>query len=83
MDGRTDRDPRSALLGLLSDIFVHILNFSEKYFTKRDGVVEEMEETSGKLKKDEEEDFGPGKFAKYQKLMWDLIEKPDTSLAAK
>ena len=64
-------------------IFVHVLNFSEKYFTKRDGVVEEMEETSGKLKKDEEEDFGPGKFAKYQKLMWDLIEKPDTSLAAK
>mgnify|MGYP001272693887 CR=1 FL=1 len=56
---------------------------SEKYFTKRDGVVEEMEETSEKLKKDEEEDFGPGKFSKYQKLMWDLIEKPDTSLAAK
>lgn len=62
---------------------VHVLHFSEKYFTKRDGVVEEMEETSGKLKKDEEEDFGPGKFAQYQKLMWDLIEKPDTSLAAK
>ena len=59
------------------------VSFSEKYFNKRDGVVEEMEETSEKLKKDEEEDFGPGKFSKYQKLMWDLIEKPDTSLAAK
>ena len=33
--------------------------------------------------KDDEEDFGPGKFAKYQKMMWDLIEKPDTSTPAK
>ena len=32
--------------------------------------------------KDDEEDFGTGKFAKYQKMMWDLIEKPDTSKAA-
>ena len=32
--------------------------------------------------KDDEEDFGTGKFAKYQKIMWDLIEKPDTSTAA-
>ena len=32
--------------------------------------------------KDDEEDFGTGKFAKYQKMMWDLIEKPDTSRAA-
>ena len=31
---------------------------------------------------DDEEDFGTGKFAKYQKIMWDLIEKPDTSTAA-
>ena len=32
--------------------------------------------------KDDEEDFGSGRFAKYQKMMWDLIEKPDTSRAA-
>ena len=31
---------------------------------------------------DEEEDFGTGKFAKYQKMIWDLIEHPDTSVAA-
>lgn len=55
---------------------------SEKFFTKRDLVVEEMEETTIKLEKDDEEDFGTGKFAKYQKMMWDLIEKPDTSRAA-
>ena len=35
-----------------------------------------------KLIKDKEEDFGTRKFAKYQKIMWDLIEKPDTSTAA-
>ena len=41
-----------------------------------------MEETTAKLDMDDEEDFGTGKFAKYQKMMWDLIEKPDTSKAA-
>ena len=45
-------------------------------------MVEEMEETTAKLDMDDEEDFGTGKFAKYQKMMWDLIEKPDTSKAA-
>jgi hypothetical protein len=32
---------------------------------------------------DDEEDFGEGKLAVYQKFLWDLIEKPDTSFAAK
>jgi len=41
-----------------------------------------MEDTTAKLEQDDEEDFGPGKFAKYQKMMWDLIEKPETSMAA-
>ena len=30
-----------------------------------------------------EEDFGSGKFVKYQICLWDLIEKPHTSMAAK
>jgi potassium voltage-gated channel Shab-related subfamily B protein 1 len=34
-------------------------------------------------KQDDEEDFGEGKLAVYQKFLWDLIEKPDTSFAAK
>lgn len=55
---------------------------SEKFFMKRDILQEELEETAAKLEKDDEEDFGTGKFAKYQKMMWDLIEKPDTSRAA-
>ena len=40
---------------------------------KRDFVMEEMEIESGKLKKDDEDDFGDGRFAKYQKFLWDLI----------
>lgn len=55
---------------------------SDRFLSKRDLVVEEMEETAAKLEVDDEEDFGVGKFAKYQKMMWDLIEKPDTSRAA-
>ena len=35
------------------------------------------------FKQDDEEDFGEGKLAVYQKFLWDLIEKPDTSFAAK
>ena len=30
-----------------------------------------------------EEDFGSGRFVKYQICLWDLIEKPHTSMAAK
>jgi len=56
---------------------------SERFFSRADLVQEEMEETTAKLEKDDEEDFGTGKFAKYQKMMWDVIEKPDTSVAAK
>jgi len=55
---------------------------SERFFSRADLVQEEMEDTTAKLEKDDEEDFGTGKFAKYQKMMWDLIEKPDTSMAA-
>ena len=77
---------------------LHFIFISEKFYTKRDLVKEEMEITTAKLEqvthnilvfsfifktiKDDEEDFGTGKFAKYQKIMWDLIEKPDTSTAA-
>ncbi|XP_023339856.1 potassium voltage-gated channel protein Shab [Eurytemora carolleeae] len=54
----------------------------DKFLSKKEIIVEEMEVISTKLKKDEEEDFGTGKFAKYQKMIWDLIEHPDTSVAA-
>jgi hypothetical protein len=46
-------------------------------------VVDEMKKEAANIKKEVEEDFGTGKFAKYQRCLWDLIEKPHTSTAAK
>ena len=42
-------------------------------------VLEELESEAGKLEKHVEDDFGTGKFAEYQKCLWNLMEKPDTS----
>ena len=46
-------------------------------------VLEELEIETCKMEKDVEDDFGEGKFAFYQKCIWDLMEKPDTSRTAK
>ena len=54
-----------------------------KYNTRKEHVVEELKKEAANIQKEEEEDFGDGKFAKYQKCLWDLIEKPHTSFAAK
>lgn len=54
-----------------------------KFNTRKEHVVEEMKKEANNIKKEVEEDFGDGKFAKYQKCLWDLIEKPHTSTAAK
>ena len=34
------------------------------------------------ITQDDEEDFGTGKFSKYQKCIWDLMEKSESSKAA-
>ena len=49
----------------------------------KEGVLEELEIEASKLEKDVEDDFGNGVFAPYQKCLWDLMEKPDTSKTAK
>ena len=54
-----------------------------KFNTRKEFVEEEMKKEAANIKKEVEEDFGTGKFAKYQKCLWDLIEKPHTSTAAK
>lgn len=54
-----------------------------KYNTRKEHVVEEMKKEADNIKKEVEEDFGTGKFAKYQRCLWDLIEKPHTSTGAK
>ena len=69
----------------------------EKFIGRRELVVEQMEVNhshlkhlidilsqvnSRKVKKEDEDDFGDGKFARYQKMIWDLMEKPESSTAA-
>lgn len=44
---------------------------------------EEMRKEAESLKTGEVEDFGDGKCAEYQRFLWDLLEKPTTSIAAR
>ncbi|GIY73756.1 potassium voltage-gated channel protein Shab [Caerostris extrusa] len=42
-----------------------------------------MRKEAESLRQREEEDFGVGRCAPYRKLLWDLLEKPTSSLAAR
>ena len=53
-----------------------------KYNIRKEHVLEEMKKEANIFKTEAPEDFGSGKFVKYQMCLWDLIEKPDTSKAA-
>ena len=46
-------------------------------------VEEEMQKELAHNKPEDEEEFGSGRCAGYQRFLWDLMEKPYTSLAAK
>nr|XP_045594876.1 potassium voltage-gated channel protein Shab-like [Procambarus clarkii] len=54
-----------------------------KYHQRKEHVHEEMRKEAESLRQREEEDFGEGWCAPYQKFLWDLLEKPQTSLAAR
>ncbi|XP_065350291.1 potassium voltage-gated channel protein Shab isoform X6 [Cloeon dipterum] len=54
-----------------------------KYHQRKEHVHEEMRKEAESLRQRDEEDFGDGKCAQYQKFLWDLLEKPNTSLAAR
>lgn len=54
-----------------------------KYHQRKEHVHEEMRKEAESLRQRDEEDFGDGKCAQYQKFLWDLLEKPTTSLAAR
>ncbi|CAL4069307.1 unnamed protein product, partial [Meganyctiphanes norvegica] len=54
-----------------------------KYHQRKEHVHEEMRKEAESLKQREEEDFGDGRCAPYQKFLWDLLEKPQTSLGAR
>lgn len=54
-----------------------------KYYQRKEHVFEEMRKEAESLRQREEEDFGEGKCAFYQKFLWDLLEKPTSSFSAR
>lgn len=54
-----------------------------KYHQRKEHVSEEMRKEADSLKTGEEEYFGDGRCVSYQKFLWDLLEKPTTSIAAR
>uniref|UniRef100_A0AAG5DC91 BTB domain-containing protein n=1 Tax=Anopheles atroparvus TaxID=41427 RepID=A0AAG5DC91_ANOAO len=54
-----------------------------KYHQRKEHVHEEMRKEAESLRQREEEEFGDGKCAQYQKYLWELLEKPNTSFAAR
>ena len=56
----------------------------DKFTARRDAIVEEIAKEKAFGEETEEvEDWGQGYFTKYQKCLWDLMEKPQSSLPAK
>lgn len=53
------------------------------YQERKERVHEEMRKEAEALKNSEDEGFGDGKFVPYQRFLWDLLEKPQSSYAAK
>lgn len=54
-----------------------------KYHQRKEHVFEEMRKEAESLRQREEEYFGEGKLAYYQKFIWDLLEKPTSSFSAR
>lgn len=54
-----------------------------KYHQRKEHVHEEMRKEAESLRQRDEEEFGEGKCAHYQQFLWDLLEKPTTSIAAR
>jgi hypothetical protein len=54
-----------------------------KYNSRKDAIEDEMRKEASNMKKEEPEVFAENTCGRYQKFLWDLMEKPDTSIAAK
>lgn len=54
-----------------------------RYHQRKEHVHEEMRKEAESLRQRDEEYFGEGRRAQFQKFLWDLLEKPTSSLAAR
>ena len=54
-----------------------------KYHQRKEHVYEEMRKEAESLREREEENFGSGYCSKWRHKIWDLLEKPQTSCAAR
>ncbi|XP_031346236.1 uncharacterized protein LOC116173092 isoform X3 [Photinus pyralis] len=54
-----------------------------KYHQRKEHVHEEMRKEAESLRQRDEEEFGDDKCSQYQKWLWDMLEKPTTSIAAR
>ncbi|XP_064486630.1 potassium voltage-gated channel protein Shab-like [Ornithodoros turicata] len=54
-----------------------------RYHQRKEHVHEEMRKEAESLRQRDEEYFGEGRRARFQKFLWDLLEKPTSSLAAR
>ncbi|XP_066142168.1 potassium voltage-gated channel protein Shab isoform X1 [Euwallacea fornicatus] len=54
-----------------------------KYHQRKEHVHEEMRKEAESLRQRDEEEFGEGQCSQWQKWLWDLLEKPTTSIAAR
>ena len=54
-----------------------------KFLSREEFIKDEWKKDASLLKKDEEEQWGEGAWARSKQFLWDLFEKPESSLAAK
>ncbi|KAJ1522975.1 hypothetical protein ONE63_002111 [Megalurothrips usitatus] len=54
-----------------------------KYHQRKEHVHEEMRKEAESLRQRDEEEWGEGQCTQYQRFLWDLLEKPTTSIAAR
>ncbi|KAL8618644.1 hypothetical protein ACOMHN_015754 [Nucella lapillus] len=54
-----------------------------KYHQKKEHVFEEIRKEAESIRQREVDDFGTGSCSKYRQKVWDLLEKPTTSMAAR
>ena len=54
-----------------------------RYHQKKENVFEEIRKEAESLRQRDAEDFGTGMCAKWREKVWDLLEKPTTSMAAR